>query len=60
LWTAGVLGALVIVIAVLIVINARDKQNQQQQLPPTVSESVTTPSAAPVYPQNWTQRPRGK
>jgi serine/threonine protein kinase len=54
LWAAGVLGALAIVIAVLIVINARDRQDRQQQLPPTVSESVTTP-AAPASPQNWTQ-----
>ena len=54
LWAAGVLGALAIVIAVLIVINARDKHSQQQQPPPTVSESVTTPPGAPAQPQNWT------
>jgi serine/threonine protein kinase len=57
LWAAGVLGALAIVIAALIVINARDKQDRQQQTP-TVSESVTTPaSAPPASPQNWTGRP---
>jgi serine/threonine protein kinase len=56
LWAAGVLGALAIVIAVLIVINARDKQTQQPPPPPTVSESVTTPAkSAPAAPQNWTQ-----
>jgi serine/threonine-protein kinase len=59
LWAAGVLGALAIVIAVLIVINARDKQSQQQQVPPTVSQSVTSPAAparsAPAFGQNWTQ-----
>jgi serine/threonine-protein kinase len=57
LWAAGVLGALAIVIAVLIVINARDRQDRQQQPPPTVSESVTTPSpkAAPAAHQDWTQ-----
>jgi serine/threonine-protein kinase len=57
LWAAGVLGALAIVIAVLIVINARDRQDRQQQLPPTVRESVTTPAstAPPASPQNWTQ-----
>jgi eukaryotic-like serine/threonine-protein kinase len=60
LWAAGVLGALAIVIAVLIVINARDKQTPQQQpTPPTVSESVTTPaqsvSPTAAHPQNWTR-----
>ncbi|HZA11793.1 protein kinase domain-containing protein [Mycobacterium sp.] len=57
LWAAGVLGALAIVIAALIVINARDKADRQQQTPPTISESVTTPaqSAPPASPQNWTQ-----
>jgi eukaryotic-like serine/threonine-protein kinase len=56
LWAAGVLGALAIVIAALIVINARDRQDRQQQVPPTVSESVTTPrSAPPAAPQDWTK-----
>jgi eukaryotic-like serine/threonine-protein kinase len=60
LWAAGVLGALAIVIAALIVINARDKQDRQQQAPPTISESVTTPAesgstTAPAHPQNWTE-----
>jgi serine/threonine-protein kinase len=58
LWAAGVFGVLAIVIAVLIVINARDRQDRQQQLPPTVSESVTTPSSGkPASPQNWTRHP---
>jgi eukaryotic-like serine/threonine-protein kinase len=62
LWAAGVLGALAIAIAALIVINARDRQDRQQQVPPTVSESVTTPaSAPPATPQDWTEpRPVGK
>ena len=58
LWAAGVLGALAIVIAVLIVINARDRQTQQQT-PPTVSESVTTSAQSagptPAQPQDWTE-----
>src|SRR3979409_2417767 len=57
LWAAGVLGALAIVIAVLIVINARDRQDRQQPLRATVRESVTPPAATapPASPQNWTQ-----
>jgi eukaryotic-like serine/threonine-protein kinase len=60
---AGVLGVLAIVIAALIVINARDKQDRQQQTP-TVSESVTTPAPAassgpPANPQKWTERYSG-
>jgi eukaryotic-like serine/threonine-protein kinase len=47
LWAAGVLGALAIVIAVLIVVNARDKSGQQPSQP-TVTDTVTqtTPSAS--------------
>ncbi|OBF23127.1 protein kinase [Mycobacterium sp. ACS4331] len=66
LWAAGVLGALAIVIAVLIVVNARDGRLNQQQPPPTVTntitpgqETATEPPAespageAPVEPSSW-------
>jgi eukaryotic-like serine/threonine-protein kinase len=60
LWAAGVLGALAIVIAVLIVINARDNSVNQQQSPPTVTDTVTPSSGAPepappAAPSNWTE-----
>jgi serine/threonine protein kinase len=47
LWAAGVLGFLAIIIAVLIVVNARDKSHQQAP-PPTVTDTVTqtTPSGS--------------
>ncbi|MCV7337397.1 serine/threonine protein kinase, partial [Mycobacterium senegalense] len=53
LWAAGVLGALAIVIAILIVLNAQDRKDQQQSPPPTVTDTVTqttpyqTPAALP-------------
>ncbi|CAN5558786.1 protein kinase [soil metagenome] len=61
LWAAGVLGALAIVIAVLIVLNARENNLDQQQSPPTVTDTVT-PSPGdpaeteppPATPSNWT------
>ena len=40
LWAAGVLGALAIVIAILIVLNAQDRKDQQPP-PPTVTDTVT-------------------
>jgi eukaryotic-like serine/threonine-protein kinase len=60
LWAAGVLGALAIVIAVLIVVNARDNNLNQQQSPPTVTDTVTPSSSAPepapsAAPSNWTE-----
>ena len=51
LWAAGVLGTLAIIIAVLIVINARDNNVKQQQPRPTVTNTVTQP---PVTPSAWT------
>lgn len=62
LWAAGVLGALAIVIAVLIVVNARNDNLDQQQTPPTVTDTVTPPPAeepggtepAPAAPSRWT------
>jgi serine/threonine-protein kinase len=56
LWAAGVLGALAIVIAVLLVIQYRGKQEQRPQdgteIMPTQSET------APATTQNWTPAPR--
>jgi len=44
LWAAGVLGALAIIIAVLIVINSRAESGQQ---PPTVTETPPSPAGPP-------------
>jgi eukaryotic-like serine/threonine-protein kinase len=46
LWAAGVLGALAIIIAVLIVINSR-AENQQQTPAPTITDTGTPPATAP-------------
>ncbi|MGH3678497.1 MAG: serine/threonine protein kinase, partial [Mycobacterium sp.] len=57
LWAAGVLGALAIAIAVLIVLNAQDRQDRESP-PPTVTDTVTqtTPYGAPplVTTPGWT------
>jgi serine/threonine-protein kinase len=69
LWAAGVLGALAIIIAVLIVINSRG-ETQQQTPAPTVTDTGTPPAAPPAPPSktpsgsgtrdnlrlNWTDR----
>jgi eukaryotic-like serine/threonine-protein kinase len=61
LWAAGVLGALAIIIAVLIVINSR-ADNGQQPAPPTITDTGTPPVSktpagqAPRF--NWTDRPK--
>ncbi len=61
LWAAGVLGALAIIIAVLIVINSR--ADTQQQPPPTVTDTgipptnKTTAGSAPSLRLDWTQSP---
>jgi eukaryotic-like serine/threonine-protein kinase len=47
LWAAGVLGALAIIIAVLIVINSRTENDQQQTPAPTVTDTGTPPATAP-------------
>jgi eukaryotic-like serine/threonine-protein kinase len=60
LWAAGVLGALAIAIAILIVLNAQDKKDHQSP-PPTVTDTVTqtTPNGAPPlvripgFTDNW-------
>jgi len=59
LWAAGVLGALAIIIAVLIVINSHDSNSQQQPSAPTVTDTGQPPSKsgpAPAHPTNWTDR----
>jgi len=58
LWAAGVLGALAIVIAVLLIINYRDKQEQNQQPPLDTTITQTEPAPAPATPQNWTPASR--
>ncbi|OMC07608.1 MULTISPECIES: serine/threonine-protein kinase [unclassified Mycobacterium] len=63
LWAAGVLGALAIIIAVLIVINSRTENEQQQTPAPTVTDTGTPPAtktptgAGPSLRPNWTDRP---
>jgi eukaryotic-like serine/threonine-protein kinase len=49
LWAAGVLGALAIVIAILIVLNAQDRKDRQTP-PPTVTDTITetTPYQSPA------------
>ena len=53
----GVLGALAIIIAVLIVINARNDNLDQNQTPSTVTETTLAPpgSPAPAQPTDWTE-----
>ncbi|QZT62925.1 protein kinase domain-containing protein [Mycolicibacterium austroafricanum] len=48
LWAAGVLGALAIVIAILIVLNAQDRKDQSP--PTTVTETPTSQDAPPATP----------
>jgi eukaryotic-like serine/threonine-protein kinase len=58
LWAAGVLGALAIIIAVLIVINSHDNSSQQPSAP-TVTDTGQPPSkpgSAPAHPTNWTDQ----
>ena len=67
LWAAGVLGALAIIIAVLIVINSHGESGEQPP-PPTVTDTGTPPATAPPPPSktpsgtgpglrlNWTDR----
>jgi serine/threonine-protein kinase len=56
LWAAGVLGALAIIIAVLIVINS--KADSQPSTPPTVTNTGSAPlGPAPNPGFNWTKSP---
>jgi serine/threonine protein kinase len=69
LWAAGVLGALAIIIAVLIVINSRADNEQPPTPAPTVTDTGTPPATAPPPATktpsgsgprlrlNWTDRP---
>jgi serine/threonine protein kinase len=52
LWAAGVLGALAIVIAVLLVLRYQDHKQEES---PKVTQSVESP--APATPRNWTLSP---
>jgi eukaryotic-like serine/threonine-protein kinase len=60
LWAAGVLGALAIVIAVLLVVQYRAKHDQNQQPPPDTTITQTEPSPAPATPGNWTSPGPGR
>src|SRR5215207_658823 len=57
LWAAGVLGALAIVIAILIVLNAQDR-NDPAPPPPTVTNTITetTPFQSPTAMPGWTDQ----
>jgi len=50
LWAAGVLGALAIVIAILIVLNAQDRKDRAP-VPTTVTETPTSQTPAPGAPE---------
>jgi len=55
LWAAGVLGALAIVIAILIVLNAQDRKDTEQTPQPTITNTITettpfSPTAMPEQP----------
>jgi len=58
LWAAGVLGALAIVIAVLLVIQYRDKQQTRSPSETTEPPSVSQTTAPPASGQDWTPTPR--
>jgi eukaryotic-like serine/threonine-protein kinase len=47
LWAAGVLGALAIVIAILMVLNVQDKKDRQPTPPPTVTNTITETTKTP-------------
>jgi eukaryotic-like serine/threonine-protein kinase len=59
LWAAGVLGALAIIIAILIVMNSHGSNSPQQPSAPTVTDTGAPPSksdSVPANPTNWTYR----
>jgi eukaryotic-like serine/threonine-protein kinase len=59
LWAAGVLGALAIIIAILIVMNSHGNNSQQQPSAPTVTDTGAPPSKSEspsAHPTNWTYR----
>jgi serine/threonine-protein kinase len=47
LWAAGVLGALAIVIAILIVLNAQDRKDNQLPPPTITNTTIVTPPPSP-------------
>jgi serine/threonine-protein kinase len=55
LWAAGVLGALAIVIAILIVLNAQDRKDQEQTPQPTITDTIT--ETTPFSPTAMPERP---
>jgi serine/threonine-protein kinase len=58
LWAAGVLGALAIVIAVLLVIRYRDRQSAPQEAPPEPPPASSQTGGAPTAnPTDWTFTP---
>src|SRR6476660_8903423 len=57
LWAAGVLGALAIVIAILIVLNAQDRKDPNETPPPTITNTITqTTPYSPTAMPDWTER----
>jgi serine/threonine-protein kinase len=57
LWAAGVLGALAIVIAILIVLNAQDRKDQEPTTPPTITDTITqTTPYSPTAMPDWTEQ----
>ena len=51
------LGALAIVIAILIVLNAQDRKDQEQTPPPTITNTITeTTPFSPTAMPDWTER----
>jgi eukaryotic-like serine/threonine-protein kinase len=59
LWAAGVLGALAIVIAVLIVLNAKERNDHEQVPPPTVTDTVTETTSPAAMPGLEWEQPEG-
>jgi eukaryotic-like serine/threonine-protein kinase len=60
LWAAGVLGALAIISAILIVLADRDRRENnpvEQTVTDTVSPGTETPQSAPGAPSSWTDDP---
>jgi serine/threonine-protein kinase len=57
LWAAGVLGALAIVIAVLLVIRYRDRQQSPHEAPPEPPPTSSQTGAPPAAPTDWTFTP---
>jgi serine/threonine-protein kinase len=57
LWAAGVLGALAIVIAVLLVIQYRDRERSKTPEVPSEQAPSSQTGGAPAAPRNWTSTP---